>query len=350
MIYLFILKITLIITLLSLLLYYYYYNKKHNFWDHQPVSRKYSKSGILSLTKTKVLNKTNFVFKSLLDIDNFTYFINENYIDGYEYSNKVIKKILNNGKIYGLYTKDKLVGSISSQLFSLHFLGKKLDIQYVDFLCVDKNHRNKNLAPVLISNLVAKNFRNTTFLFKKDNKKLPFDHLCQFNYYMLDIKYQKTLDIPFSINHLLLDLENLSLAFERYNNFSSQFDITVTFNKQRFYEYFKSNDDNLFTYLVYEGSKYIGLYSFYIININFFGIKHKVAEIILLMWDKDIFKYIVSKLKDLNINYILISDLADNKKIISKNNFIQGNKCFIQLYNYGTKSELSTHQINLPLF
>ena len=350
MIYLFILKITLIIILLAFLYYCYYYKKKHNFWDQQPVSREHSKSGILSLTKIEVVNKTNFIFKNLLDIDHFTYFINKNYIAGYEYSNKVIKKILNNGKIYGLYTDNNLVGSISSHPFSLNFSGKYLNIQYVDFLCVDKNLRNNNLAPILISNLVNQNPINTIFLFKKDNKKLPFDHLCEFNYYMLDIKYKTSLDISDTINHSLLDSKNLSLAFEKYNIFSSQFDITVRFDKQRFYEYFKSNDDNLFTYLVYEGSKYIGLYSFYIININFLGVKHKVAEIILLIWDKDIIKYIISQLKHLNINYILISDLADNKKIISENNFIQGNKCFIQLYNYGTKKIYPSSQLNLPIF
>ena len=66
-----------------------------------------------------------------------------------------------------------------------------MKIRYVDYLCVDHEHRNKNVASMLISHM-ASQYPGGCFIFKKEIYPLPYRHLVSFGTFMLSLNNIKT--------------------------------------------------------------------------------------------------------------------------------------------------------------
>ena len=156
-------KITIIIFFALVLLIYINIklNKKHKFWDKQPVSRDtLKKEGIISNNpKMKILLDNKMYFKNL-DINNdnefkiIYNFINSNFSDNYNYTKNFLKETLNYlGKVFniGLYNNNEIIGFIHAKPIRLFIKNNILNMYYVDYLCVKKYYRGKNIPKMLIS-------------------------------------------------------------------------------------------------------------------------------------------------------------------------------------------------------
>ena len=180
--------------------------KPHKFWDKQPVSRNnlITHEGVIS--KTPIFNidlPKNYYFSKeslVLNSDsmlNLIKFINNNFSDHYKYSKQFLYETLAYPDSINVKLKhnDKIIGFIHAKPINLTINKKNIEIKYVDFLCVHKKFRGKNLAALLISKLLSECSRDQVFIFKKETKSLPFNFINQTSYYYIDTTFLKTVKV-----------------------------------------------------------------------------------------------------------------------------------------------------------
>lgn len=208
----------IIIIIIFVILYFTYYRITSNFWSKQPIMKTYDlfnifkKQGTIinsELPKSNIFcdfNNIHFIkFDNFNnnDIENFCNFISNNYLSNnknqtYEPTKQFISSQMikyNNLLPYISYyhNNDKnndILGYITSRPIHLYFNdnngNKKLDIFYVDYLCVHKDYRNKNIAPKLIQTHLYHlahlypSIENRPILFKKEN---DLTHIIPITYY-----------------------------------------------------------------------------------------------------------------------------------------------------------------------
>jgi hypothetical protein len=225
------LKIILLYLILGIItiiiLFNIYFRLRYPFWSRQPVFNYHNliywlfPPGIIqhkkpeknkfynpfiSFNKITILDKTIF--------SNFVTFVQLNYLkesdcyykpsneeiramfmDHHSYiSLKTEKNILydNNKKI----VEDKILGCMTTRKLNLYLkkndnIKEKLRLGYVDYLCVDKKSRNKNIAPeVIYSHYVNCRYNDNIdiFCFKREGAKNGYVPMVSYNSYFYDIK------------------------------------------------------------------------------------------------------------------------------------------------------------------
>ena len=121
------------------------------------------------------------------DYDNiFGYFknIEESSYIGYKYITTYLQGI----------PHKKCIGVITGKPLLCYLDNQKLEINYVDYLCVHKKHRKQKIAPKLIYSyyLTQRNAsENPIFLFKRESSNTMIVPLSVFNCYAFDITYRK---------------------------------------------------------------------------------------------------------------------------------------------------------------
>ena len=283
------------------------YKLRVPFWSKQPVFHFHNlrywlfPPGIIQ-HKNPEKNKyydQNIYFNSYRDTSSkkktlFAFFIKKNYLPYTEEKYNPSKMdILNffkhhNRKSYLsiMYDKTntkKVIGTMSTRPLDCYIKNNKLELQYVDFLCVHQNYRKKGLAPKIIySHYVNSRDKdnNAVFLFKREGEVTLIVPLTAYNNYLFDIFYWDKLvkfDQP-NIKTILITNESFKYfvyVYERLmkSNFSclitpnlnhiqllvknKQLFITVTLIDNQPYDCFIFHN----TYTTYNGNKSIELIS-----------------------------------------------------------------------------------------
>lgn len=333
------------IIIVILILFILKYNKlsNHNFWDKQIVMRKYyDKMQIIGKTPLiKVILKKNMKISIKNDNFNEVYnFLQQNFSNDYNIDVNYFKYTYFKKKAYNitLYNKNKIIGFMHSYPIEVNYLNVKKEIYYVDYLCVKKSFRLKNIASLLIATqLNAIKSRYQPFLFKIDFYRLPFQHIIKSKYYIKDIK----VDNKILLNDYLeyLNSKNFNYIFNYVNNLLNKFELRKLYSKSEFCEIFLEKQILSLIIINNKKSKFktiiIGKKNKYKFN----NINYNCFEIDLILGEHreniHVFNILSSFLKKYKYDYICIPFLGSNIKFIQDNNFEEGNKVYYYSYNLG---------------
>ncbi len=347
----------LLFIIILIILYLLLKKKSHNFWYKQPVSingKLINKEHYLITELPKKYHVKKFNLNNILLFNNFVQFINKHYQKNETYSKEYIywllnspyqhlTNIINYSKFILLYDKQKIIGSIIGKSLKVNIKNEIYNTLYVDFLCVDKKYRNKNIATILISMILyqLKLLNYKLAIFKIDMKPLPFDYVNYYNYYNLDLeKYKiKKNIINNNINYDFINIKNIDNIIDCYNFFNkynSKSELYQIFNIDEFNYYFNNNNNFQDTYIIKNNNniegfisllhrnckinnkifKCIELYYFYHNNINILNIFNKIFN----LYKK-------------NNKYFIILNISQNKEIINHKEF-NFNKSFPTYYHF----------------
>ena len=358
-------------------------NKKHEFWDIQPVSRtstsinktddsliinpkewkNNSNMGIEYLITNNVddiggINRINNFLKN--NYSNYDYYSMENYTN--YFISCLYKKELSKNKPSAVKKYPELIGTIFSNHITLYINSKIVEGFYVDLLCIHKKYRGHNLAPELIKSILCEwQKRNYNInIFKIDHKPLPFDYIAEYYYYYYDLSLTNTntntnLD---RINVKKLD-KNTPNEFEFAYNFFYEYAQKykmyhlMTFNE--FVDAFTGN--NKFTYILFDNNndnnndqstdlvhnKIIGFYSFFETKRN----DIKYIELTYFIGDPENIHYFADIFKK-NYKYLIFQDTGNNPALLKiLKNIEKGHPTYYHLYNYRSTIEKKDIFLNL---
>ena len=284
---------------MCIICFFAYIKVKHRFWAMQPVFHFYDlyywlfNVGIIRHDLPKKNRYTNFKnisfakMSNLLDKTNkqmkqFVFLIQQHYLKNKEnrfhpewiniapyfvghkhpcfvsfyYEPKWIEDVANKTII-----EDKqMIGAITSRPLQL-FIYKKntqetLVVYYVDYLCVDKSYRKKNIAPQLIqTHEYHQSHTNTDIcvsLFKREGEMTGIIPLCCYKTYCFNMrKWTTPLGLPATVSLLDADSQNVFYAWEFIKETiqnSSIWKITILPQISNIIELIKTN--NLFLKIV----------------------------------------------------------------------------------------------------
>ena len=250
--------------IMCIMCFFAYIKIKHRFWAMQPVFHFYDlyywffNVGIIRHDLPKKNRYTNFKnvsfgkMSNLLDKTNkqmkqFIFLIQQHYLKNkdnrfhpewinivpyfvghkhpcfvsFYYEPKWIEDVTNKTII-----EDKrMIGAMTSRPLQVSFYNKNkpgcntLDVYYVDYLCVDKNYRNKNVAPQLIqTHEYHQSHTNTDIcvsLFKREGEMTGIIPLCFYKTYCFNMrKWTTPLGLPVTTSLLDTDSQNVFYAWK----------------------------------------------------------------------------------------------------------------------------------------
>ena len=189
-------KVFFICSILLILIIYLNMTRlnSHNFWDHQPVMRNYDDKNtyIIGMIPNFNIDFRNYNIKiehnrGMLEIYSF---LNNNFSNtfniDYNYFKHNYYKL--NSKNIVLSLNGEIISYINSIPIIVYNKPYHLKFNFVDYLCVKKSLRKKNLASLIISSFLSTfDNKNEYFLFKIDKVPLPFCHILKTAYYLKKI-------------------------------------------------------------------------------------------------------------------------------------------------------------------
>jgi len=284
----------------SIIIFFIYIRLKYRFWSIQPVFHFYDfhywirNVGIISRELPEKNKFTNFhnikTYSSLTDNQwkNITAFIQLNYLRNknnifypklknitnyfvghnhpFYWSFYEIKEMIQDGKNDNIIEKNKIIGLISSRPLTC-IIGENIlfDLYYVDYLCVDKYHRNKNIAPQLIQtheyNQSHSNKKISVSLFKREEELtgiIPltyYDTYCYNIFEFTDINY-----LDNNINLLTCDKQNIYYFYHFIKEYSHKWDIYIFPSISNLYNLIES--ENIFIKMLVIDKEIISAYIF----------------------------------------------------------------------------------------
>jgi len=384
-------KTIYLIIFLICVYFIYIRNKKHIFWDIQPVTRNSNEQDVkiikeltqnntiiepfpktLTLEKIEVFNNINstqthtFLSKSNTG-EEWRQFINKHYMKYTKYSKSYINWILHyptkhfpslhilspdHWNLVLRNSEKSIIGSIRATPTQLSVYGKKFYIFYVDFLCIHKSVRKLRLAPKLISAMVNKGAITPfqSFVFKKENKPLPFQYVSKLNYYILDINEVSFTPDLINIQHYdihTLDESTLNSTIEKIftfvNNSAKKYPIHPIFMMKDFKYLFLTRKKVVYSYYIEDKNtkSIIGFVSFlhykgtfktnnfYLLELFYGFMNPKFTN-----YSLEQFVYsLLPKFKKLGYSYILCTNTQDYKYMLDKLGFKKRENLYIHFYN-----------------
>ena len=243
-----------------------YISIKHPFWNRQPVFHIYNLyywfyRGIVHKTFPTIDRKyydnftiTHYKYNKLSEKQkgNVKKFVVNNWSESKLNNSPYMKNI----DYLSLFKKDPIQGIISGELLQMN----NNNVMYVDFLCVDKNYRKKNIAPKLIYNFFLNNYNNSKiYLFKWENKTINILPLCIYNVlHYINIKLSKNNNIFSNIKIIEINKSQLHLINE--SEIEEKFNVSIFQNINKLIEMINSNYVIVYAALI--KNKLIGLYFF----------------------------------------------------------------------------------------
>lgn len=319
--------------------------KKHKFWSKQPVSRNNLKNiGYISYNPKFNINLYNkYKFKFIKVDKTILNFIDTHFSEQNKYNNEYLYNTLNQYNCFNisLYLFNTVIGFIHAKPVKLLLDKNYLDVFYVDFLCIHKNYRNKNLATYLISYLINQCNSRQIFIFKKDNNKLPFNYLNKTNYYYNFIEKYKKKNIGKNI--ILLDNNNKDIINKVYNFINlikKDFKCVNLYDKKYFMKnYYFNNSKNIFV----EFNNHSKIVSVFITVTNYFIYNKKKLKTLDIeniyisnsnLNNTILFDYLVNYCRLNKIDIITCIDNMDNNFFIKKYNLKKSMSLYYHMYNY----------------
>lgn len=214
----------------------------HVFWDKQWVGRGYKQLGVLKRERppleitragfsNSLKNSQVYVIDTLdteddLQLDKAIQFLDQHFLKHYLNTPELLKWLMNPKPIGNLILKDNTtnewLGTISTRDMLCRVEKTIYPLGYVDFLSVHQKHRKNGLAIRLIGSTLEK-YHRTSFVFKKEDRPLPFDYVCEFQYFSLVIRTD-----PMAKNYtqMWIDQPDVSMSYQLYSLIANQFAIS----------------------------------------------------------------------------------------------------------------------------
>ena len=168
-----------------------------------------------------------------------------------------------------MVTDRKIIGAMTSR--PLHIIinngdkDAKFDAYYVDYLCVDKLHRKKGIAPQLIQthhyNQRQLNQRIVVSLFKREDKLTGIVPLCVYSTYGFPVDtWTRPPDLSGEYKLLEINQQNFRFLYDFIRVNSNQFDIVAGVESTNIIELIKTK--NIFVYVILCDEEIISCYFF----------------------------------------------------------------------------------------
>ena len=280
-----ILLIILFSIIALILSYHIYFKIKNPFWSHQPVVNfhslllKWSKPKVIwqEFYNSKFINHfqiTTLPWEKLNKIL-FQKHIAANYLrqKNVEYSPSLEKHIepyfKNDSNAYASYynLNNLMVGVITNRTLRIKIHGEKFAVSYIDFLCVHKGYRKKNVAPELIQ--THEHFQRTksikkcqVILFKKEGKLHNFVPIVKYNCYLYSLRDFPVVreSLPPSIVCLRINKTNLYKLLNLLEVTHNSFDCFVIPPAEVLYDLVEM--DSIHIYVLLQQDQIISVYFF----------------------------------------------------------------------------------------
>lgn len=272
-----VIQYTILLLIILIILFFIYIRIKYRFWAIQPVFHFYDlyywivNIGIIRnelptknrYTNFKNIKTISFDILSEQNIKDFTLLVQLNYLRNNENTftpqkENIVPYFKSNGhkSFWSFYWQpdilldnktnltidhEKLIGVITSRPLRITFLNKKsnnkyedMDVYYVDYLCVDKSHRKKNIAPQLIQtheyNQSHLNRKICVSLFKREEELTGIIPLTVYKTYCFNMrKWSTPLELTSNIKLLHGDNQNLYYLYNFINEMKTKgiWDLTI---------------------------------------------------------------------------------------------------------------------------
>jgi GNAT superfamily N-acetyltransferase len=278
--------------ILIIFLIYIYIRLKYGFWVLQPVFHIYdfgymlNPPGIIQYSLPEKNKYTNFkdidtiVFSQLTTIqkNRFINLIKTNYLQNNDnifspqteniipyfighndksfvtfYYNDEHMLDLKNGN---MITDRKIIGAMTSRPMNVFIntnINSKFRVYYVDYLCVDKHHRKKGIAPQLIQthhyNQRHINTKIAISIFKREDELTGIIPLCVYSTYGFPVdKWVKPLDLSSEYKLLEINGTNFRFIHDFITMNDQKFDIVIQPDMSNILELLKTK--NIFIYAI----------------------------------------------------------------------------------------------------
>jgi len=260
------------------------------------------------------------------------YFIGHNTKTFWSYF--VEQELLIDNKTGKTIEENKIIGSITSRPLHVKILSNRsdseFDVYYVDYLCVNKNWRKKNIAPQLIQtheyNQSHNNRKISVSLFKREEELTGIIPLTVYKTYCFNMKTwypPKQLEAKFTI--LTGDKQNIYYLYNFFNDVKNNWGIMIYPEISNIIELVTSN--NLFVKMLLIDGNIVSVYIFRKTCLFIEKDKEMISCIasikgsILTDQFIDGFKMALWSIKDNEycklVSYLAIEDISDNTCIIN---------------------------------
>ena len=250
---------------------------------------------------------------------------------------------------------NKILGCMSTRPLVCFIKNNKMDLHYVDFLCVDSKHRKKGIAPEVIYSHYL-NHRNkhksVVFLFKREGAKTLIVPLTTYYNYMFDITYwdrKVRFDEP-TLNSILITKNNMYLLNDVWDRLvkSKKFECMIIPNLNHIMKLI--NDTQLYVSVTMIDKESYDLFFFRNSYTSYNG--KKAIECICSYNETDDSVFTISFLSALSqireiekIGKVFIENIGDNtillKKILARYYAEQKIETSYYFYNFGYRPFMS---------
>jgi hypothetical protein len=355
----------LIGVILCIILFFVYIRIRYKFWSLQPVFHFYDiyywfvNVGIIRTQlpeKNRYTNTQCIVTQPFELINNITkrdfhlliqshYFVkNENkynpmlenilpYFNGHNapayWSYYFVPELYQDTKTGNTIENRQLVGVITSRPLHVNLQNNKFDVYYVDYLCVHKRWRNKNIAPQLIQtheyNQSYQNRAISVSLFKREEELTGIIPLTVYKTYCyLAQKYVRLTEITPGYILLAGDKQNMYYFYNFINDVNSRWNIIIYPEITNLLELVKTN--NLFIQMLMKDGVVSAIYVFRK-TCTFIDKNKEILSCIASICGNDTtdvdfisgFQYAICSIvrQWTTFKYLTIENISDNNKFIS---------------------------------
>jgi hypothetical protein len=251
-----------------------------------------------------------------------------------------------------IYKKERinsceLIGTILSYPIQIMIKNNSFNCYYVDYLCVDTNYRNQNIALELMQthnyNQRHMNKNIMVSLFKREKKLDIVLPLCEVTSYLYSIKEIINEKMPHNIKLIKVGKNNINHFYNFIKLNYSKFDIYISTSIANQLELI--NTENMITYMLIQETQVIAVYYFkkscmYVNErkeiYNCIGsLNCCLMENIFINGFKNA---LINIKKDYNeFTYIMIENTSDNNKLINLAKKIIITKSFYYFHNLAYK-------------
>ena len=262
------------------------------------------------------------------------------------------KKTLMNYKQKKVMYSDECIATMTTRPLLMFLRGEKLDIGYVDYLCVAKKHRKKGIAPKIIYTHYVRHRQNDNmniFLFKREGKTTFITPLTVYKTYGFDIKNWKKPPMP----HLpvLITESNFQLFWHYISSIKDNFSCFIIPSLSHIKNLV--NHKLIYIFLILENNSPYGCYIFRNPYTTYENGNKSVDCIASYCSDENKMDNFISKfyfcLLQINypFQYLLVENISYNNYIIK--NILQNYSPFLKsttsyyFYNFGNRPFVSNN-------